>query len=241
MYALRFLASAVFAATAVSASAVEGDNVFAALLKRQEPGTPAYNCHDNCGQAIIEAREGDDICNSASFLANYKNCLQCAGPDNVGIWQYYGNSVGAAGKGCGLDSEPLTGKQPDVGPSTPIGSGGSSPTPPSTEAPEPEPTDDEPTSEPPASSEGEATETSAETPSATDDATETGATTAAPTPTESGSADDDDDETPTAGGDDESAAPTPSSPVQVDAAGSLRVGSAMGLFVAAAFGAVIFV
>lgn len=29
------------------------DHLFAALLKRQEPGTPAYNCHDNCGEWTI--------------------------------------------------------------------------------------------------------------------------------------------------------------------------------------------
>jgi hypothetical protein len=25
------------------------EDIFAALLKRQAPGTPSYNCHDNCG------------------------------------------------------------------------------------------------------------------------------------------------------------------------------------------------
>lgn len=48
MHAVKF-ALAALAATAVQASAIDGDEVFAVLLKRQEPGTPAYNCHDNCG------------------------------------------------------------------------------------------------------------------------------------------------------------------------------------------------
>lgn len=48
MHAVKF-ALAALAATAVQASAIDSDEVFAVLLKRQEPGTPAYNCHDNCG------------------------------------------------------------------------------------------------------------------------------------------------------------------------------------------------
>lgn len=39
---------AVVSATGLSAE----EEVFAALLKRQSPGTPAYNCHDVCGQLL---------------------------------------------------------------------------------------------------------------------------------------------------------------------------------------------
>ena len=48
MHAVKF-ALAALAATVVQASVIDSDEVFAVLLKRQEPGTPAYNCHDNCG------------------------------------------------------------------------------------------------------------------------------------------------------------------------------------------------
>ena len=53
--------------------------------------------------------------------------MQCAGPDNIGIWQYYGNGLSKAGESCGLDTEPAEGKQPDVGEAVPADDGGSSP------------------------------------------------------------------------------------------------------------------
>jgi hypothetical protein len=40
---------ASFVALASATSPVPSDEVFAALLKRQAPGSPSYNCHDNCG------------------------------------------------------------------------------------------------------------------------------------------------------------------------------------------------
>jgi len=40
--------AAVALASFASASAIEEDWVLT-LLKRQEPGTPLYACHDNCG------------------------------------------------------------------------------------------------------------------------------------------------------------------------------------------------
>jgi hypothetical protein len=38
-----------FIAFASATSLHPSDDVFTALLKRQAPGTPSYNCHDNCG------------------------------------------------------------------------------------------------------------------------------------------------------------------------------------------------
>ncbi|KAH8726230.1 hypothetical protein GQ44DRAFT_705971 [Phaeosphaeriaceae sp. PMI808] len=101
------------------------DEVFAALLKRQAPGTPSYNCHDNCGTAIQLSRQPNK-CDIEAFKANYNNCLQCAGPDNFNIWNMYGRTLGSAGASCGLKTEPLSGKQPDVGPA--VHTGGSSTT-----------------------------------------------------------------------------------------------------------------
>lgn len=55
-------------------------------------------------------------CKDGAFLIDYKNCLQCAGPDNENIWTYYGNILTKAATTCGLSTEPLAGKQQDVGP-----------------------------------------------------------------------------------------------------------------------------
>ncbi|KAF2259201.1 hypothetical protein CC78DRAFT_537263 [Lojkania enalia] len=85
-------------------------------MKRQEPGTPAYNCHDNCGTAITISKSGSDVCSNEAFLTNYQNCIQCSGPDNENIWRYYGGTLGPIGSECGLESEPLSGEQEDVGP-----------------------------------------------------------------------------------------------------------------------------
>lgn len=113
MVASRLLLVA-FVASA-SASAIDAEaHMFAALLKRQEPGTPAYNCHDNCGTAITVSKAGGDTCKDEVFLFDYKNCLQCAGPDNYNIWRYYGGTLSGVASGCGLSTTPLSGKQPDV-------------------------------------------------------------------------------------------------------------------------------
>ncbi|KAI4868597.1 hypothetical protein F4820DRAFT_409854 [Hypoxylon rubiginosum] len=121
MITVRWALGAIVAATAVSASADELQ-LFARLLKRQEPGTPAYNCHDNCGQAIIQGRSSADVCNDEIFLSDYQACLQCSGPDNEDIWKYYGGTLSTSAASCGLSTTPLSGEQPDVGPATPAGS-----------------------------------------------------------------------------------------------------------------------
>ncbi|KZM20959.1 hypothetical protein ST47_g7891 [Ascochyta rabiei] len=105
---------AVFVAAASATSLVGREDVsFASLLKRQEPGTPAYNCHDNCGSAITLSRTTNP-CDNPAFVADYNNCLKCSGPDNYNIWRYYGGTLSTAGAGCGFDTEPLSGKQEDV-------------------------------------------------------------------------------------------------------------------------------
>ncbi|OTB08728.1 hypothetical protein M426DRAFT_7451 [Hypoxylon sp. CI-4A] len=135
MIVTRWALGAVVAATTVVASADELQ-LFARLLKRQEPGSAAYNCHDNCGQAIIQGRSSADVCNDETFLADYKACLQCAGPDNQDMyaeifplplfWQYYGTTLTKDASACGLSTEPLSGKQPDVGAAVPASSGSAS-------------------------------------------------------------------------------------------------------------------
>ncbi|KAI2640629.1 hypothetical protein GGS26DRAFT_539094 [Hypomontagnella submonticulosa] len=139
MITIRWALGAIIAASAVSASTDELQ-FFARLLKRQDPGSPSYNCHDNCGQAIIQGRNSADVCHDDVFLTDYKNCLQCAGPDNQDIWQYYGTTLTKDATPCGLSTTPLSGKQPDVGPAVPAGgsgsgSGSSSSAPPSSSSP----------------------------------------------------------------------------------------------------------
>ncbi|KAH3986371.1 hypothetical protein HBI44_076810 [Parastagonospora nodorum] len=122
MLAPKFLVAGLIALA--SASIHPEDIKFAALLKRQAPGTPSYNCHDNCGTAISLSRQPNK-CDNDAFKTNYKNCLQCAGPDNYNIWRMYGNTLGTAGASCGLSTEPLAGKQDDVGPAVRAGSSSS--------------------------------------------------------------------------------------------------------------------
>lgn len=52
MLTLRWALGAIVAASAVSASTDELQ-FFSRLLKRQDPGTPEYNCHDNCGKHLF--------------------------------------------------------------------------------------------------------------------------------------------------------------------------------------------
>lgn len=82
---------------------------FANLLKRQAPGTPAYNCHQACGQAILQVRSSKDVCSDDVFLSDYNSCLECAGPDNEDIWKYYGTALSGAAASCGLQTTPKSG------------------------------------------------------------------------------------------------------------------------------------
>ncbi|KAL2289442.1 hypothetical protein FJTKL_01730 [Diaporthe vaccinii] len=120
MVALGWIIGTALAASTTLASdfAPAGVFIHPILAKRQNEsvGSPSYNCHDNCGQAIIEVRNCNaTICDDEVFQTNYKNCLQCAGPDNEDIWKYYGASIETAAASCDLDTEPLTGQQEAVG------------------------------------------------------------------------------------------------------------------------------
>jgi hypothetical protein len=50
MVASRFVLTG-FAAIACTSALLAEEDVFVTLLKRQAPGTPEYNCHDNCGSS----------------------------------------------------------------------------------------------------------------------------------------------------------------------------------------------
>ncbi|CAG8959210.1 hypothetical protein HYFRA_00012568 [Hymenoscyphus fraxineus] len=113
MVRLQHLAIAITAFQIVYANAVD-DEWHSQLLKRQEPGTNSYKCHDTCGQAIIGSRS-TGYCTNPTFKTNYENCLACAGPDNVNIWNMYGNTLTRAATTCGdLSTTPLSGTQPDI-------------------------------------------------------------------------------------------------------------------------------
>ncbi|KAK6535903.1 hypothetical protein TWF281_000154 [Arthrobotrys megalospora] len=137
----------------VAGVAIMDDEWHLKLLKRQAPGTPAYNCHDNCGQAITASRR-ENHCDDNVFNTNYANCLQCSGPDNYNIWRYYGFTLTGAGEACGLSTTPLSGKQEDVPPALPAGgvipSGVDTTTAPPATTTTAEPTVDPTTTEPPA-------------------------------------------------------------------------------------------
>ncbi|KAK6358544.1 hypothetical protein TWF730_007873 [Orbilia blumenaviensis] len=112
--------------SAVAAAPLDNPNWPGVLLKRQAPGTPLYNCHDNCGQAVAGSRKpAPGFCSSPAFLHNYANCIQCSGPDNNNIWHYYsGTLVAAVTTNCtayGFPTTPDSGVQPPVGPAIPDG------------------------------------------------------------------------------------------------------------------------
>ncbi|KAF1950747.1 hypothetical protein CC80DRAFT_598005 [Byssothecium circinans] len=111
---------------AASASSMSEHEAFFNLLKRQEPGSPAYNCHNNCGTAITISKSDANVCSNEAFKSGYANCLQCAGPDNFNIWRIYGRTLTPVGSKCGLSTTPLSGKQPDVPDAKPASSGSSS-------------------------------------------------------------------------------------------------------------------
>ncbi|KAF1846055.1 uncharacterized protein K460DRAFT_283144 [Cucurbitaria berberidis CBS 394.84] len=169
---------------AASASVLHPEDVvFAKLLKRQEPGTPAFNCHDNCGTAITLSRQPNK-CDIEEFKYDYANCLVCAGPDNIDIWKYYGRTLTIAGTSCGLSTEPKSGKQPDVPAAKHLSTNSAAPSPtPTPEAPKSE-TPAPATSEKPTEAPTSAKPT--EAPSASKP-TEAPASSAAPAPASSGS------------------------------------------------------
>ncbi|GAP88004.1 putative dynactin arp1 p25 subunit [Rosellinia necatrix] len=105
MVRLGLILVAVAAARGATATITEPLQ-FTELLRRQEPGSAAYKCHEACGQAIIQSRSSKDACNDKAFLASYDSCLQCAGPDNTDIWKDYGGTLSSVAAGCGLSTTP---------------------------------------------------------------------------------------------------------------------------------------
>ncbi|CRL21628.1 unnamed protein product [Penicillium camemberti] len=94
---------AAFACAVISASAFEFPD-FVPLHRRQDPGTPAYECHANCG-GVITAGRTDGYCDTDDFKTELTDCLNCA--VEFDIWKYYGGSVSKAATACGLDATPV--------------------------------------------------------------------------------------------------------------------------------------
>ncbi|KAK4239394.1 hypothetical protein C8A03DRAFT_32566 [Achaetomium macrosporum] len=98
----------VFAALAAfapvnAALADDGLDFHRALMSRQAPGTPAYDCHFNCGNTISGGRMANH-CDNSTWIGLYEACLDCA--LDFDIWQYYGNGVTNAARACGLSPTP---------------------------------------------------------------------------------------------------------------------------------------
>ncbi|OGM50164.1 hypothetical protein ABOM_001032 [Aspergillus bombycis] len=91
------------ACMAVSASAFQYPD-FVPLHRRQDPGTPEYECHANCGGVITAARK-EGYCDTDTFKTELSDCLNCA--LKYDIWKYYGSSVSKAATGCGVDATPV--------------------------------------------------------------------------------------------------------------------------------------
>ncbi|KAF6827390.1 hypothetical protein CMUS01_09012 [Colletotrichum musicola] len=83
-----------------------------AVEKRQDPGTPRYLCHENCGTLITIGRT-ENYCDTSEWTTRYSACMECA--NEFGIWMYYSSGVTNAAKVCGLTPVP----SPSGGASTP--------------------------------------------------------------------------------------------------------------------------
>ncbi|KAF5024495.1 hypothetical protein F66182_3435 [Fusarium sp. NRRL 66182] len=97
---------ALFASTSLAAALEprwEFPDSVPALMRRQEPGTPLYACHENCGLLITLGRQ-PGYCTNAEWRQRYRNCMACANTYN--IWQYYRSGVTAAARPCGLNPTP---------------------------------------------------------------------------------------------------------------------------------------
>ncbi|EAQ86347.1 predicted protein [Chaetomium globosum CBS 148.51] len=75
----------------------------ALILSRQAPGTPQYECHSNCGNALAGGRNPTH-CTNATWTGYYDACLECA--LEFDIWRIYGTGVGGAASACGLSATP---------------------------------------------------------------------------------------------------------------------------------------
>ncbi|KXX74121.1 hypothetical protein MMYC01_206934 [Madurella mycetomatis] len=104
MHSLR-LSSCLAALTAFSVNAALPDSdAYALLLSRQAPGTPLFECHENCGNTISLGRTPEP-CDNDDWVSAYEACLECA--LEFDIWRLYGNGVTSVAETCGLSPTPV--------------------------------------------------------------------------------------------------------------------------------------
>ncbi|OHF04268.1 hypothetical protein CORC01_00607 [Colletotrichum orchidophilum] len=75
------------------------------LHARQVTSGAKYECHENCGYAILGADQAG-YCTNSTWTDYFEGCLKCA--NAFSIWQYYGDGVTEAADGCDLDATPIT-------------------------------------------------------------------------------------------------------------------------------------
>ncbi|TDZ17179.1 hypothetical protein Cob_v009930 [Colletotrichum orbiculare MAFF 240422] len=73
------------------------------LHARQITSGAKYECHEDCGYAILGADQ-DGYCTNSTWTDLFDGCLECANEFN--IWQYYGDGVTEAAEPCDLDATP---------------------------------------------------------------------------------------------------------------------------------------
>ncbi|KAH6970585.1 hypothetical protein BKA56DRAFT_622261 [Ilyonectria sp. MPI-CAGE-AT-0026] len=110
-----FVTYAIFAYATLAAASIdprfEFPDTVPAIERRQEPGTPLYQCHEDCGLLITLGRTAG-YCSNAEWNQRYGRCMSCANTYN--IWQYYGTSVTSLAKTCGLTPSPSPSAAPAV-------------------------------------------------------------------------------------------------------------------------------
>ncbi|EQB46598.1 hypothetical protein CGLO_14337 [Colletotrichum gloeosporioides Cg-14] len=107
------LASVASLASASIQARWEYPEAVPAIMRRQDPGTPAYACHENCGLLITLGRT-DGFCDNAEWNTRYDACMACA--NNFGIWIYYRNGVTTAAEKCAPLRLPLLPPSPPLPP-----------------------------------------------------------------------------------------------------------------------------
>ncbi|KAK4032244.1 hypothetical protein C8A01DRAFT_50921 [Parachaetomium inaequale] len=93
----------LLAASIANAALLDSNPDYSLILSRQAPGTPQYECHSNCGNALAGGRNPAH-CENATWTGYYEACLDCA--LDFDIWRIYGNGVSSAASACGLSATP---------------------------------------------------------------------------------------------------------------------------------------
>ncbi|CCF43111.1 hypothetical protein CH063_12909 [Colletotrichum higginsianum] len=74
------------------------------LHARQETPGPKFECHEDCGYAILGA-DLEGYCDNSTWVQLFDGCLDCA--LEFDIWKHYGTSVTEAAEECNLDATPV--------------------------------------------------------------------------------------------------------------------------------------